>query len=84
MSLQSFNAPDPDPELTVKQYERTAEHNEELGLDHMNTECSTTSWSVSRVVCVSGVFSNNVDSATRCFHSYLSWIIFTYILHNQN
>ena len=36
--MQNFNAPDPDPELTVEHYERTEEHNEELGLDLMNTE----------------------------------------------
>jgi len=37
-SVQNFNAPDPDPELTIERYERTEKHNEELGLDHINTE----------------------------------------------
>lgn len=36
--LQNVYAPDPDPEMTVEQYERTYEQNEDLGLNDMKTE----------------------------------------------
>ena len=37
-NFQNLYAPDPDPEMTVERYERTAEQNEDLGLENMNTE----------------------------------------------
>jgi len=40
--LQNIYAPDPDPELTVVQYERSFEQNELLGLNDMKTENYTT------------------------------------------
>jgi zinc finger protein len=36
--VQSFTAPEPDPQLTVEDYERTEEEKEELGLNDMKTE----------------------------------------------
>ncbi|KAF2276246.1 zinc finger protein-like protein zpr1 [Westerdykella ornata] len=36
--LQSFTAPEPDPQMKVEDYERTAEEEEELGLADMKTE----------------------------------------------
>jgi len=36
--LQNIYAPDDDPEMTVEEYERTYEQNEELGLNDMKTE----------------------------------------------
>ncbi|XP_069750723.1 zinc finger protein ZPR1 [Narcine bancroftii] len=36
--LQNLYAPDPDPEMKIEKYERTFEHNEELGLNDMKTE----------------------------------------------
>lgn len=36
--LQNIYAPDEDPEITVEEYERTFEQNEELGLNDMKTE----------------------------------------------
>ncbi|NWY89522.1 ZPR1 protein, partial [Loxia curvirostra] len=36
--LQNVYAPEEDPELSVQRYERTFEHNEELGLNDMRTE----------------------------------------------
>eukprot|EP01132_Coremiostelium_polycephalum_P004655 gene4655-5817_t len=36
--IQNIYAPDPDPNLTVVEYERTYEQNDELGLNDMNTE----------------------------------------------
>lgn len=36
--LQNVYAPDPDPEMTVEQYTRTFEQNEDLGLNDMKTE----------------------------------------------
>merc|ERR1719477_82019 len=36
--LQNIYAPDDDPEMTVEEYERTFEENEELGLNDMKTE----------------------------------------------
>lgn len=36
--LQNVHAPDPDPEMTVTYYQRTAEQNEQLGLNDMKTE----------------------------------------------
>lgn len=36
--VQSFTAPDPDPQITLEEYERTAEEEEELGLADMKTE----------------------------------------------
>jgi len=36
--LQNIYAPDPDPEMKVKQYERSFEQNELLGLNDMKTE----------------------------------------------
>lgn len=36
--LQNLYAPDDDPQLTVEEYERTHEQNEELGLNDMKTE----------------------------------------------
>lgn len=36
--VQSFTAPEPDPQITVEEYERTAEEEEELGLADMKTE----------------------------------------------
>ena len=35
--IQTFNAPESDPQLTIEEYERSAEDNEELGLDDMRT-----------------------------------------------
>ncbi len=35
---QNTNAPDDDPELTVENYERNFQQNEELGLNDMKTE----------------------------------------------
>ncbi|KAL5120226.1 nucleolar zinc-finger protein [Pleosporales sp. CAS-2024a] len=36
--IQSFTAPDPDPQIKLEDYERTEEENEELGLNDMKTE----------------------------------------------
>ncbi|RUS72723.1 hypothetical protein EGW08_019521 [Elysia chlorotica] len=36
--IQSLCAPDPDPQLEVSQYQRTWQHNEEMGINDMNTE----------------------------------------------
>ncbi|XP_051896037.1 zinc finger protein ZPR1 [Pristis pectinata] len=36
--LQNLYAPDPDPEMKIEKYERTFQHNEELGLNDMKTE----------------------------------------------
>lgn len=36
--IQSLTAPDPDPNLTVVEYERTYDQNDDLGLNDMNTE----------------------------------------------
>ena len=36
--VQSFTAPDPDPQIRTEEYERTAEQEEELGLTDMRTE----------------------------------------------
>lgn len=36
--VQSFTAPEPDPQLQVEEYERTAQEEEELGLTDMKTE----------------------------------------------
>ncbi|XP_031573662.1 zinc finger protein ZPR1-like isoform X2 [Actinia tenebrosa] len=36
--IQNLYAPDPDPELTIEEYERTTSQNDELGILHMNTE----------------------------------------------
>lgn len=36
--VQSFTAPEPDPQMKVEDYERTAEEEEELGLADMKTE----------------------------------------------
>ncbi|KJE91981.1 zinc finger protein [Capsaspora owczarzaki ATCC 30864] len=36
--LQNLYAPDADPEMTIEEYERTFEQNEELGLNDMKTE----------------------------------------------
>ena len=36
--VQSFTAPDPDPQIKIEDYERTAEEEEELGLADMRTE----------------------------------------------
>ena len=36
--LQNVHAPDADPEMTVTYYQRTAEQNEQLGLNDMKTE----------------------------------------------
>ena len=36
--LQNVYAPDPDPEITVEEYERSYDQNEVLGLNDMNTE----------------------------------------------
>lgn len=36
--LQNVYAPDDDPEMVVEHYERTFEHNEELGLNDMNVD----------------------------------------------
>lgn len=36
--LQNLYAPDPDPNMTSEEYERTWEHNEELGLNDMKVE----------------------------------------------
>jgi zinc finger protein len=36
--VQSFTAPDPDPQMKVEDYERTAEEEEHLGLTDMKTE----------------------------------------------
>ncbi|ORY13745.1 ZPR1 zinc-finger domain-domain-containing protein [Clohesyomyces aquaticus] len=36
--VQSFTAPEPDPQLKVEEYERTAEEEESLGLTDMKTE----------------------------------------------
>ena len=36
--LQNLYAPDEDPQLTIEEYERTHEQNEELGLNDMKTE----------------------------------------------
>lgn len=36
--LRNLYAPDPDPNMTVEDYERTFEQNEELGLNDINTE----------------------------------------------
>lgn len=37
-TVQNVYAPDPDPEMTIEQYERTYEQNEDLGLNDMKTE----------------------------------------------
>jgi zinc finger protein len=36
--VQSFTAPEPDPQIKVEDYERTAEEEEDLGLKDMKTE----------------------------------------------
>jgi zinc finger protein len=36
--VQSFTAPEPDPQIKVEDYERTEEEKEELGLNDMKTE----------------------------------------------
>lgn len=36
--VQSFTAPEPDPQIKVEEYDRTAEEEEELGLTDMKTE----------------------------------------------
>jgi zinc finger protein len=36
--VQSFTAPEPDPQIKVEDYERTEEEKEELGLNDMRTE----------------------------------------------
>ena len=36
--VQNLYAPDDDPQLTIEEYERTYEQNEELGLNDMKTE----------------------------------------------
>ena len=36
--LQNLYAPDPDPNITVEEYERTLEQNEELGLNDIVLE----------------------------------------------
>ncbi len=36
--LQNLYAPDPDPNMTIEEYERTWEQNEELGLNDMKVE----------------------------------------------
>ena len=36
--LQNIYAPDPDPNMTIEEYERTWEQNEELGLNDMKVE----------------------------------------------
>lgn len=41
--VQNVYAPDPDPEMTIEQYERTYEQNEDLGLNDMKTENYETS-----------------------------------------
>lgn len=43
-TVQNVYAPDPDPEMTIEQYERTYEQNEDLGLNDMKTENYETSW----------------------------------------
>jgi zinc finger protein len=35
--VQNINAPDPDPNMTVEEYDRTWEQNEAFGLNDMNT-----------------------------------------------
>lgn len=42
-TVQNVYAPDPDPEMTIEQYERTYEQNEDLGLNDMKTENYETS-----------------------------------------
>lgn len=42
-TVQNVYAPDPDPEMTTEQYERTYEQNEDLGLNDMKTENYETS-----------------------------------------
>ena len=37
-NLQNVYAPDPDPNVTVTCYQRTAEQNEQLGLNDMKTK----------------------------------------------
>ncbi|KAL8586080.1 hypothetical protein ACOMHN_065424 [Nucella lapillus] len=41
--IQSLTAPDPDPQLTVEDYERNFEQNEDLGLNDIKTENYATS-----------------------------------------
>ena len=36
--IQNFYAPDPDPEMVLEDYERTAEDDAFLGIDDMKTE----------------------------------------------
>jgi zinc finger protein len=36
--VQSFTAPEPDPQITLEDYERTEEEKESLGLNDMQTE----------------------------------------------
>lgn len=36
--VQSFTAPEPDPQITLEDYERTAEEEDDLGLTDMKTE----------------------------------------------
>ena len=36
--LQNLYAPDPDPNMTIEEYERTWEQNEDLGLNDMKVE----------------------------------------------
>lgn len=42
-TVQNVYAPDHDPEMTIEQYERTYEQNEDLGLNDMKTENYETS-----------------------------------------
>ena len=41
--FQNLYAPDPDPNMTVEEYKRTSDQNEELGLNDMKTENYETS-----------------------------------------
>ena len=36
--LQNLYAPDPDPNLTIEEYERTFDQNEDLGLNDMHVD----------------------------------------------
>ncbi|KAL6706768.1 nucleolar zinc-finger protein [Coniothyrium glycines] len=56
--VQSFTAPEPDPQITVEDYERTKEEEEELGLADMKTEGYEEEHAASNGTTSNGVTTN--------------------------
>lgn len=83
-TVQNVYAPDPDPEMTIEQYERTYEQNEDLGLNDMKTENYETSWPLHTLRqqknIKSGPLCHFNSKIIRCPHRWmlqtnkLSWI----------